>query len=114
MAECIGRVHRQSVYVEWCVERCVERRAKRFAQCWSFTAQPVDPCAPGVWGIRASGGMPPTPARSTTTLGKRAQRGGMQPPSGLVSVVNVQRACVASMEHGEHYTLNEEKKKEMA
>ena len=60
VAECIGRVHRQSVCVEWYVERCVERRAKRCAQCWSFTAQPVDLCAPGVWGIQASGGMAPT------------------------------------------------------
>ena len=42
--------------------------------------------------------------------GQAAQRGGMQPPSGLVSVVSVQSACVASMEHSEHHTLNEEEK----
>ena len=74
-------MHRQSVYVEWCVERCVERRAKRFAQCWSFTAQPVDLCAPGVWGIRASGGMPPTRGGNLTSVAGDAfsRRGRLAP-----------------------------------
>ena len=60
VVECIGRVHRQSGCAEWYVGWCVERRAKRCAQFWSFTEQPVDLCAPGVWGIQASGGMAPT------------------------------------------------------
>ena len=46
--------------VECMVEARVERRAKRCAQCWSFSAQPVDLCALGVWGIQVPGGMPPT------------------------------------------------------
>ena len=86
----------------------VERRAKRLAQWMVFPAQPVDPCAPDVWGIQVPGGMPPTPARSNQLLGMGpSKHGGTSPPPG-VGACGVSGECESRMKHNERHTLNEE------